>query len=292
MLSSLKTSGTIKPFSKKRNHFGIGFAGIAAEAERDPLDAPDLDYLHYFEPSVPARIVVVGNEIRTIYTAKNGSASLQYNFGGNVNIALLNTGSINGLLAANTVHPLNKRWVIDPSIVAAGEFMYPSMTWFIVYRPKVAVNINGIVLSDYGNVANKLVLMRVGNGAALEVEAFLRDSAGNFIQAQSGATVLSLDTDYLLVARLDGANKQIDLWIDGAGSAFTDSNAAYDPTTTWEGKVSPTAVPTVGMLSQISFQCSGNIGAMFITKTALSNSDINLYANFLAARWGTVWSNV
>ena len=134
--------------------------------------------------------------------------------------------------------------------------------------------------------------MRIGNGAALEVEAFLRDSAGNVISAKSGATVLSLDTDYLLVCKLDGANKRVDLWIDGAGSAFSDSNAAYDPTTTWEGKVSPTAVPTVGMLSQISFQCSGYIGGMFLTKTALSDSDINKYANFMANKWGITWTDI
>ena len=282
----------IKTKAKRKDKFpGLG---RPAETETDPLDAPDLDYFHYFDPATPARIDVVGNEIRDVYTAKNGVLSLQYTFGAMGNIALLNTGSINGMLAANTVDALDRSWGISPTIIPAGEFMYPSMTWFFVYRPTVAVNITGFLLSDYGNVNNKLIYLKVGNGAALEVSAFMRDGAGNSINATSGATVLSLDTDYLIVCKLDGANKRIDLWIDGVGSSFNDFNAAYDPTTTWEGKVTAQAVPTVGALSNYyTSPCSGDIGTMFLTKTALSNSDINLYANWIASnRSGTVWNNI
>lgn len=278
--------------SRKPNEFlngKIGISGISSSM-KSPLDAPDLDYLHYFDPSDNARLNKNVNAITNIYTAKN-PLDVGYGFGVAAVDAPDDTGLINALQAAQFFGA--ERWAIDAAIIAAGEFMYPSMTIFVIVRPKPVATPSGMIVSDYGDVANKLIYLRIGTGSTLEVSAFLRDAGGNSINAKSGATILSVNTDYLLVARMDGANKKIDLWIDGNNNAFSDTNALYDPTTTWEGKKDVQAVVTVGQLSSsFSNSYTGDIGGMFLTKTALSNADINSYASWLANKWGTVWVDV
>jgi len=280
--------------TRKTNDFlktGIGISGISASM-KSPLDAPNTDYLHYFDPSDNARLEKSGNAITKIYTEKVPTPpTFNYSFGANNTIALEDTGLINGLQAAQCFGA--ERWAIDPAIIPAGEFMYPSMTFFVVVRPKGVITTSGMLVSDYGDVANKLIYLRIGTGSNLEVSAFMRDSAGNSINALSGTKFLIANTDYLLVARMDGANKKIDLWIDGNNNSYSDTNALYDPTTTWEGEVTAQAVPAIAQLSNTySNPYIGDLGGMFLTKTALSNADINQYASWLANKWGTVWIDV
>jgi len=278
--------------TRKTNDFlktGIGISGISASM-KSPLDAPNTDYLHYFDPSDNARLNKNVNAIINIYTAKD-PLDVNYGFGVVFSDAPDDSGLINGLQAAQFFGA--ERWGIQPSIIPAGEFMYPSMTFFVVVRPKGANSNQSFVISDYGDVANKLIYLKIGNGTSFEVSTYLRDSAGNIISAKSGATVLATNTDYLLVARMDGANKKIDLWIDGNNNSYSDTNALYDPTTTWEGKKDVQAIPTIAELSSsLTGAYTGDLGGMFLTKTALSNADINQYASWLANKWGTVWIDV
>lgn len=263
---------------------------------KDPLLAPASDYFHYITPQDNARVVlnVPLSTIQDVYTAKTGAALPAWRFGAVGALAPADSGLINGLRAGEfTGFPFNKRWGINAGIPAGGQLMYPSMTWFFVVRPKGLVTNQGYLFSDYGSDLNKVCYLKIGNGVGLEVNASMRDTAGNIIACLSGATVLSVNTDYLIVAKMDGSNQRIDLWIDGATSAFNAVNGAYINTTTWEGLATPTSIPVFGLLSNfLNTPYQGDLGAVFFTKTALSNGDINLYASYLANIWGTVWTAI
>lgn len=272
------------------------FSGVRAPAVavRDPLDAPDSDFLHWIDFSDAGRMEVLVNDFIKGWVTKAGSGGVPVSYiMRDSNPGIDNTGLINGIVAGFCDGVAPRKLREAGAFPANLKFMYPSMTWFFVIRPEGVVTNTGFLMSDYGNVSNEVINLKVGNGTALEVFATMRDSSANLVEAVSGATVLSLDTDYLLVARMDGINKTIDLWIDGAGSPFTGTNAAYDNTTTWEGEFAGDAVVTLGALSEWGSEpFSGDIACYFSTKIALSNLDINLYANFLANRWGTVWTNI
>lgn len=273
-----------------------GGGGGGGVVPKDPVSAPDDDYLHLLDYSDDDRVTldVPSSTITHCYTAKDKKTSTTEYFSAVIGLSPLSVNTINGL-RCGTYESLGRRHVINSSAPADIEYMYPSMTMFCVVQPRSLITQAGIFISDYGSDLSKLIYVKLGDGAALNPFAYMRDTSGNAIQAFAvGAGVpLSLNTTYLLVIRFDGANKQCDFWIDGDDNKGTDTNASYDPTTTWEGKATASAVPTVGALSNGgSNPLDGYIGEIFTTKTALSDADINSYAQFIASKWGTTWVNI
>ena len=230
---------------------------------RSPLDAPDSDYLHWIDFSVASRFEFSGDRFVKLWVEKAGALGRIGSY--YVNAAPAepeNTGLINGLVAADYNGATERGNYLLPACPADLKFMYPGMTVFILLQPRISVTQIGAVISDYGDVGNKEVHLRVGSGAALQVDAQMRDGAANIIAANSGGTVLSLNTDYLLVCRFDGANRTLTFWIDGV-APFTATNPAYDPTTTWEGAFIANAEPTLGLLSTIAMPFQGYIASLF-----------------------------
>jgi hypothetical protein len=266
---------------------GVGFTPTS------PLDAPDEDFLHWFDFSDNSRLVKVGApaiNITKAYFGKLVDDPIGTFYSEQLSSSPKDTGVINSLQAANfegNIRQLEE----NPTVPAGYNFMYTDYTFFVVVRPTDPTQI-GDVFSDYG--VSSLILLRVGNGDEidgnnLQVNAFMRGAVEN-IDVTTGTDYLSINTDYLIVAKYDGTNKTISLWIDG-GTAYTDTNALYVSSTTFEGGIGD---GRMGQLSQYvainPFQ--GYIGSAFVTKTALSNTDINAYASWMAEKWGTTWTPI
>jgi hypothetical protein len=269
-----------------------GALGIS-ESERSPIDAPDSDFFQWLDYSNDSRNTIVANNFTEVWIEKLGKAGRANSY-----YAAASAQPPSSLQTMNLLRcadfdgggTLNNSLIL--TVPADLEFMYPSMTFFAILQPKISTTQTGFIISDYGNLMNKLVYLKIGNGAALEVSVYMRDAGGNIITAGSGANLLSLDTNYLIVAKMDGVNRTVTFWINGAGLSFTATNPLYDNTTTWEGRYVGAAVPTVGVLSGVSNPFYGYVGEIFLTKTILSNSDINSYANWFGAKWGIGWNNI
>lgn len=263
-------------------------AGSAAVAPASPLDAPDGDFLQWIDFSDNSRLNLSTTNILNAYFAKlvndpAGSFLIEQ-----LSSSPKTTGTINSLQAADFIGS----YLIEenPSVPAGYDFVYPDMTWFTVIRR--AAGGGGTIqdlMSDYGT-GSELIKLAVGDGSNWPVHLFMRDAAAEVVEVTSGTEYIAADTDYLLVAKYDGTNKTVTLWIDGA-TTYSATNASYDASTTWAGGAGD---QRMGMLSQYfgTNTYNGYIGCFFLTKTALSNADINAYAGWIADKWGTTWTQI
>ena len=262
--------------------------GVAPVIPLSPLDAPDADFLQWIDFSDNSRLNINLTNILNAYFTKTVDTPAGTYYVQGASSAPKTTGVINSLQAANFESSIRQ---LDEfaSMPAGYNFAYPNMTWFAVIRPTSSGTQTGDVLSDYG-VSPELIFLRVGDGSNLLVHAWMRDASSNVVEITSGVEYLSLDTDYLIVARYDGATKTISLWIDGA-TFYTATNASYDGATTFDGG---SGRGRIGELSQFTAVNSyqGYIGSIFVAKVALSNADINTYASWMANKWGTTWTNI
>ena len=255
----------------------------------NPADAPDEIYLHNYDYSDEARTELLsGTHIVKVFAEKTVGAGLDNYLGIAGFDSPLVTGTINSLRAGN--FDATPRWNAEAGAFKASlKFMYPDMTWFVVLQPRTDATPSGFVLSDYGVGGTQLIYLKVGDGVKIDASVFMRDTGGDTVTVSSGGSVLTLNQTHLLVARFNGTTKTVHLWIDGVEKAFTNTNASYDPTTTWEGTHQ---IQTIGMLAGGSQGFQGYIGQIFSTKVALSNEAINPYARYLATKWGTTWGDL
>ena len=252
-----------------------------------PEDAPTEEFMHWIDFSDNDRLNIDVADIDQAAYEKIPFDTGNSYYGGSI-LPPITGSSINGLQVGNFQGATtNFLQLIGGAPV---EFSFPSMTWFILCQPKVVVNQAGFLISDYGDVANKVVYVKIANGTTLVPQAYMRDGGGDSIAVNYGSA-LSLNTTYLIVARLDGANKTVDLWVDGVGKV-TGSNVDYDPTTTWDAEWEANAVPMIGALSGRTQPFQGFIGEAYGAKIAMTEQAINERAQFIAQKWGTTWTDV
>lgn len=257
-----------------------------------PLDAPDSDYLQWFDFSDNSRMTKVSTNIKTVQFAKIPNSPNHTNYSEILdNRSPQDTGLINSLQAGNFGSTGAITRVTEAASIPAGfDFAYTSMTWFLLLRPIAGGGATQDIVSDYGT-GTELLIIRLGDGAsAFPIQGFMRDASANAIIASSGAQVLSANTNYLIVVKFDGANKTVTIWIDGA-TTYTNTNASYINTTTFEGGAGDARIGELSQFSQLN-PFKGYIGAVFITKTILSNGSINRYAQWMADKWGTTWTAI
>lgn len=255
-----------------------------------PLDAPDSDFLQWIDFSDNARLNIATTSIIQAHTGKVVGVPANSYYDQGSSSAPKNTGVINSLQAAEFNAGQLRRLTEDNSFPDNNSFDYPSFCIFTVIRIINVTYLFQDFMSDYG-LGSSLFLFRIGDGTNMRVETWLRDASSEVIKADSGTTYLSQDVDYLLVSRFDGANKRVDLWIDG-GTTYTATNASYDNTQVFTG--GSTKAAYIGELANnIGINpIKAYVGSIFVAKTALSNNDINAYAGWMAEKWGITWNQI
>ncbi len=159
--------------------------------------------------------------------------------GGTTFLAGGGNGPQDALTLNNTRHQFGQEWGDSADV-----------TMYFVLWQGTNSSANGAILTDYGTVGSELRNLRVAGGSA---GAYLRDAVGETVAVAHGANDLADQTWATIFYSFDSATKTA-TWGE-LGSTTTNTNAAFDETTTFEG-------PFGGPVTLFSFH-DGNNGHDF-----------------------------
>ena len=171
----------------------------------------------------------------------------------------------------------------------ADVFDTPSFTVF------VAVKMNfGVMLMDYGNPNNKLVWMGA-SGSAGHAYFNVRDAEADLIDMDgANAIPMSNSGSFEIFCFMCDGPAQTTHAFTGGGFYQTASNASYDGTTTWEGRVSTWNYQVWagwGAGSVTTANGSHEFAETMIFNETKSVADINDIGNYLADKFALSWTD-
>lgn len=152
----------------------------------------------------------------------------------------------------------------------AGLYNFPvgSTTMFIVAKPTSSVAVMRLLNAANGATTTYYFRLTVGNHEIRQ---------GNTAQA----TAYTRDTnDHIFAMRRDGTNQQG--FVDGVAGTLNTSAASGSSTNGFTLSGSPAGTE----------RWMGSIGEICLIQQSLSNTDMNLFGNYLAAKWGCTWTNL